>query len=304
MTRFQILLVRVGPKRTTIVSVLTLSVITTLTTTVTTKIALIDTIVVTDLVDVGIRIIVVVIRIRSSLALTGATVRVSLIVRVSIMIRHQGLVPNGMAPRLNIVPLACSCISQSMRLAPGELERCFNDFAKLGAQTNSPGLRYRETNCNSLGTLVAVEATSNLVQATSNLVPGLVPVAPVILIPPPLGLAPADSRGRLPLREIVDECGRSIADGLARLVLDAPDFVLVTDIFQLLTGVFVAMDLDGSVRMNDLRYDIGRWSANLEADGVRSAFAALDECSVLWRLGVVQPDSKGRGIADCNKSQS
>lgn len=231
------------------------------------------------------------------MALTSATVRMCLIVRVSIVIRHQGLVPNRMAPRLNIVPLACSGISQSMRLTPRELKRCLDNFAKLGAQSNSPCLRNGEANCNGLSTLIAVEAVANLV-------PSLVPVAPVVLIPPPLGLALADSRARLSLREVTDECGRSIADSVAGLVFDALDFVLMTDVFQLLAGEFVTMDLDGSIRVNDLRDDIGRWSANLEADGVRGAFDALDECSVLWRLGVVQPDSKGRGIADCYKRQN
>lgn len=245
-------LVGVAPERTTKVSTIALPLVPSAAAAIAAHVTLINAASCTSsLVHIGVGVIMVVVDIPCWEAMRGRAFRVRLVVCVSVMVSHEGLVPDRMAAVFHIIPHAGTCIRDTKGLAPGKAKRCLEYVGKLQLQSHRPGLRDTKAIGNSLAAVVAVETAADLV-------PTLVPVSPLMGVIPLLFFSPTGLYD-ITLSHVGDECCRAVFIFLVRLLSAANHVVLLADGFELLPSVKVSLELLCAIRVSDLCVDVVEW---------------------------------------------
>jgi hypothetical protein len=163
--------IRTRPQRSTIVSILALSMIRTLAPTTTAPVPRVNvSIMIWELIDIGIRRLMT----RSCEPANRGVIGMNLPIRPSVVVGHQRLEPDGVASiSLSRVPVACEGIAETLRITPRIAECGLDSVVHVRAQSNGPGLG---NGCRVLGCVAATIA----VEALPDLLPRVIPIAPVV----------------------------------------------------------------------------------------------------------------------------
>lgn len=285
-------LVDPAPESAAIVSILALSAVRALTPTVASQIARIDGF--GPFVDVGKGPIVVSVHILRGEALSRLAVHMGLVVCVPVVVRHERLVPDGVASVGGVAPVARTRVRDTDRVAPAELEREVQDLFNVGREPHGPRLRDRVPDGNGLGAGIAVEAVADLL-------PRLVPVAPFVRVVPvlPLSAADADVVARGHTASSSSRRRRRRSGRCAGLMLNTGHRMPRPDCSKLLARVLVHMDFGGAVGVGDFRDDVCARSSQGFANRIMAVVGAADKGSIYSQTRLVSTEDEGRGGADC-----